>query len=97
MNVPLREKRGVTSNILSNCPGDSRIRRLGGDGAEDFSSAEPQATDAIILVAAAGFEAKLESEVEPRRRAAREWRVRGGVGRTVDGFGEGVVNNVENA
>lgn len=64
-------------------------RRLGGAGAEELGAAEPQAGDAVVLLAFTGG-VEIEDNAGPRRGAMGGTGVRGGEGRGVDGVGEGV-------
>lgn len=65
---------------------------LGGAGAEELNAAEPQAGDAVVLLAFAGC-VEMEENAGPWGRAVEGWGVRGGEGRGVDGVGEGVAED----
>lgn len=62
VEVGAREERGVPGNVLSNFPEDSALGWLRCAGAEQLGAPEPQAGDAVILLALA-LGAEIEDHV----------------------------------
>lgn len=95
VEIGLGEEGGVPSHVLTDPPEDSVGSWLGGAGSDQLGPAEPEGRDAVVLVSAAGG-GDLEDGAGPGGAAAGgglRWRVSGGVGRGVDGVGEGVAED----
>jgi len=96
VEVGFGEEGGVSGDVLADVPEDAIGGGFGGTGAEDLGAGDPDGGDAVVLLAlAAGVE--VEHDAGPRGGAAWGRAVGGGVRRSVDGVGEGVVEDTVGA